>query len=182
MRIEDTDRYVNMAIPNKEVMSIYQNQISSWFRDEVKVQDLSVLYTAMLEGKTVVFQQELARQLRKTISYMDSRENFYHGFLLGIFANLKDYLVKSNREAGNGRYDICVRKHDLNVIPVILELKVAARFKELEQEAENALEQIKDKNYDDTLLEEGYTEVFHYGISFYRKQVCIKLKQTILGI
>ena len=177
IRLEDADRYVTLMIPNTEVRSIYQNQIRNWFRDEVKVQDFSILYSSILEGKTDVFQQELGQQLKKTISYMDNKETFYHGFLLGILANIQEFRVKSNREAGNGRYDICIRNDDLDQTPVIMELKLAKMYKELENEAEIALKQIREKNYDAPLAEDGFSEVIHYGISFFRKQVCIKMEK-----
>lgn len=174
MRMEGVNRYATMAIPNDEVLYIYENTISNWFRNEVKVQNLNLLYSSMFEGNVEVFQEELRKQLQKTISYMDGKEAFYHGFLLGLFANLKEYIVKSNREAGNGRYDICIRNNDLRKIPVILELKIVDKFKEMEQAADKALIQIKEKEYDEVLTEEGYEKALHYGIAFFRKQVVVK--------
>jgi len=174
------DIYLTLAIPNREVNAIYRDKVSGWFRDEVKVQDLSVLYSAMLEQRTDVFGQELRVQLQKTISYMDSEEAFYHGFLLGIMANLDGYRIKSNREAGDGRYDICIYSLDVSKAPVILELKVAEKYKNLEQAADQALAQINDKHYDAGLEEEGYTEVIHYGIAFYKKQVFVKSERKTL--
>ena len=139
------------------------------------------LYSAMLDGKVELFQEELGQQLQNTISFMDSQEAFYHGFLLGILANLKGYKIKSNREAGNGRYDICVRTNDLRQIPMILELKVAKKYRELDANAEAALLQIREKDYDAVLEEEGYEEAVHYGIAFFRKQVRIKMERTRIG-
>lgn len=178
MRMEGVNRYATMAIPNDEVLYIYENTISNWFRNEVKVQNLNLLYSSMFEGNVEVFQEELRKQLQKTISYMDGKEAFYHGFLLGLFANLKEYIVKSNREAGNGRYDICIRNNDLRKIPVILELKIADKFKEMEQAADKALIQIKEKEYDEVLTEEGYEKALHYGIAFFRKQVVVKVERV----
>ncbi|HOO79038.1 MAG TPA: AAA family ATPase, partial [Lachnospiraceae bacterium] len=180
IRQEGVNRYVTMGIPNLEVQSIYENQIINWFRDEIKVQDLSVMYAAMMEGKPDIFEKEIGRQLKKTISYMDNHESFYHGFLLGILANIDEFRVKSNREAGNGRLDICVRNDDLEMTPAILELKVAKKFKELDEEAESALLQITEKGYDAPLEEDGFTEVIHYGISFFRKQVRVRMEREEL--
>lgn len=176
-RMESEDWYVTMAIPNAEVRSIYRNQISNWFRDEVKMQDLSVLYTAMLDGDADMFQQELGKQLQKTISYMDSGESFYHGFLLGILANLGTYRIKSNREAGNGRYDICVYHADETISPVILELKISDTFKGMEAQAQKALQQIEQRRYEKGLAEEGYTQCICYGIAFYKKKCRIVMKR-----
>ena len=175
MRMEGVNRYVTMAIPNNELLYIYENSVENWFREEIEVQDLSVFYRSMLDGKTEEFQQGLAVQLRKSISYMDSKEGFYHGFLLGLMVNLKNYIVKSNREAGDGRYDICIRSRDVSLPPVILELKLAKKIKELDAACDKALEQIETMDYAENLAEDGYTEVICYGIGFFRKQVRVKM-------
>ena len=175
MRMEQDDRYVTLAVPNREVSSIYRNQIVNWFREKIEMQDLSGLYRSMLDGDVEKFQQELAVQLRKSISYMDSEEAFYHGFLLGLMTNLKTYVVRSNREAGDGRYDICIRNHDESIPPVILELKLAKRYKELDAACDEALAQIETLHYTDGLEEDGYTEAICYGIGFFRKRVRVKM-------
>lgn len=181
MRMEGIHRYVTMAVPNAEVLYIYENTITTWFRDEVKAQNLSLLYSAMLEGKADVFQEELNRQLQICISYMDNKEAFYHGFLLGILANLSTYIVRFNREAGAGRYDICVRNQDERIPPVILELKLSATFKGMEGMAQRALEQIEEKQYDAWLSEEGYAQSIRYGIAFFRKRCRVRMDRKELG-
>lgn len=181
IRMEHDDRYVELAIPNREISSIYRNQIINWFQEGVKVQDLTPFYQAMLDGRGAEFQQELTTQLQQTISYMDSQEAFYHGFLLGLMANLKTYVVKSNRKAGDGRYDICIRSRNVSIPPVILELKVAKRYKELDAACDEALEQIKTMRYAEALEEDGYTEVICYGIGFFRKQVRVKVMRWEIG-
>ncbi|MDD3616215.1 MAG: PD-(D/E)XK nuclease domain-containing protein [Lachnospiraceae bacterium] len=112
---------------------------------------------------------------------MDSQEAFYHGFLRGLMANLKTYVVKSNREAGDGRYDICIRSRNVSIPPVILELKVAKRYKELDAACDEALEQIKTMRYAEALEEDGYTEVICYGIGFFRKQARVKVTRREIG-
>lgn len=175
MRMEGDARYITMAVPNREVSSIYRDKISNWFRDEIKVQDLTSLYKAMLNADVEKFQEEIAKQLRRTISYMDGKEAFYHGFLLGLMANLSDYRVKSNREAGEGRFDICVYNLDERIPPVILELKIADKYKELDTNCDKALKQIEEKDYAREWAEDGYTEVICYGVAFFRKRVRIKV-------
>ena len=174
VRMDGRNLMITMAIPNEEVASIYDNTISNWFRDEIKVQDLSELYQAMLHGNAELFQSNLSKYLQKSISYMDSREAFYHGFLLGILGNMSDYLIKSNREAGNGRLDIMVLHPDVTKTPVILELKVSDTFKGLENACDSALMQIEEMKYDSWLPEEGYSDVWHYGVAFFKKQCKIK--------
>ncbi|MDD2979686.1 MAG: AAA family ATPase [Hespellia sp.] len=175
IRMAGVNRYVTMAIPNHELLYIYENTVENWFRDEIQQQDLSVLYDAMLNGRDDVFQQELEKYLQNTISYMDSKEAFYHGFLLGLLANLRKYIVKSNREAGLGRYDICVRSNNVRIPPVVLELKRAKKFKLMNDACDEALEQIEGKKYIEGLEENGYTEVICYGLGFFNKQVRVKM-------
>lgn len=179
--MEGKNQMVEMAIPNDEVGYIYENTIRSWFRDEIAVRDLSVLYQAMLAGDGAVFQEELTKLLRESISYTDSKEAFYHGFLLGVLGNMREHLVKSNREAGDGRYDICIRSLDITQAPVVLELKVSDHFKGLEAGCDQALKQIYDKRYDDVLPEDGYSEVLNYGIAFFRKQCMVKVERKALS-
>lgn len=165
------DLYLTLEIPNREVKSIYRNQIEKWFREEVKSQDLSQMYQAMVEGNVTDFQNAIGEQLQKSISYMDSKEAFYQGFLLGIMANMEGYICRSNRESGHGRYDILVYSHNVSNAPIILELKVSDTFKGMEARSQGALEQIKEKQYYAGLEEEGYTEVLCYGVAFFKKQV-----------
>lgn len=178
-RMEQETQYITMAIPNLEVTYIYKNTITKWFRDEVKLKDLSSMYQAMQSGDASGFQLELSRILQESISYMDTKEAFYHGFMMGVLGNMEDYLVKSNRESGNGRLDIVVRSFDVSKAPVIMELKLSDTFKGLETSCDEALSQIREKGYDSWLPEEGYTEVWNYGISFFRKQCKIKAEHRV---
>ena len=133
------------------------------------------MYAAMLEGEADQFQAELSGLLQESISYMDTQEAFYHGFMMGVLNNLRDYLVKSNRESGNGRLDILVRSHNVSKTPVIMELKVSETHKGMENACDTAMQQIEEKKYDSSLPEEGYTDVLLYGIAFFRKQCRIKV-------
>ena len=175
LRMEGVHQYITMAIPNNELLYIYENSVMGWFKDQVKVQNLTGMYEALLSGDADTFAEELATQLQKTISYMYGKEAFYHGFLLGILGNLKGYLVKSNREAGDGRYDICVRSHNVSKTPVIIELKISESFKKMDDRASEAVEQIRKMSYAGDLEEEGYTEVLYCGIGFFRKQLRVKM-------
>ena len=175
MQMEGRNRYIIMAIPNEELLYIYENTIENWFREEIRQTDLSNLYDSMLKGNAESFEQELGKQLRKTISYMDSSEGFYHGFLLGLMANLHDYAIQSNRESGDGRYDICIYSSDIHLPPILIEIKRAKRFRELEDACKKALDQIEKKRYAEELAEEGYSEVICYGIGSFKKQVKIQI-------
>ncbi len=102
-------------------------------------------------------------------------ENFYHGFLAGILSQSQDYLVKSNRESGNGRSDIMLRSPSLRGRAFVLELQVSDSIDDLETDAEEALQQVYDKKYMEELRTEGYRKIGCYGISFYRKDCEVRL-------
>ncbi len=167
--------FLQVRIPNTEVKTIYQNTILGWLRNRIEKQDFRDLYRAMEEGNAEKMTEILNGQLFPTISFYDSAENFYHGFLAGILSQSQDYLVKSNRETGNGRSDIYVRSPSLRGRAFVLELKVSDSIDDLEADAEEALKQIYDKRYMDELRAEGYRKIGCYGISFYRKDCEVRL-------
>lgn len=173
---EDNEIVVGLTIPNEEIRIIYKNTILNWFDTNVKSRDLTKMYDAMLTGDTEAFENELVELLTESISFYDAYENFYHGFLLGTLVNMKRYIIKSNRESGKGRSDIVIRYPNRRGAAVILELKVAKNIRELEKKCDEALKQIEDKEYDKSLLEEGYTNILKYGITFYKKDCMIKSK------
>ncbi|NFS30439.1 AAA family ATPase, partial [Clostridium botulinum] len=174
---EEDNHYITLKIPNKEVKYIFKNKILKWFHDKVKVKDLSKMYSAIFSKDVETFQKELNAMLRQTISFNDAYENFYHGFTLGVLANMHDFLVKSNREAGDGRSDIFIKSLSIFEPCVILELKVCDKPKDIFKKCDEALAQIDAKNYEEELKEEGYENIIKYGISFYRKDCVIKVKE-----
>lgn len=89
--------------------------------------------------------------------------------MVGILLNMKDYIIKSNRESGDGKKDIFITNPEED-IAVIIELKVADRLKDLDSKCKEALKQIDNKNYDIELIEEGYEKIIKYGISFFKKK------------
>ena len=113
--------------------------------------------------------------LKDTISYFDSKEEFYHGFLAAVMSTMGDYSTKSNRESGNGRGDIFMRPVSIRQTAVVIEVKIADKAKDLPKECDKALAQIEEKKYDDELVRAGYTNIIKYGIAFYRKDCEIKL-------
>ena len=177
----DSSTFLQLRIPNTEVKTIYRNTILGWFRKRIEKQDFRDLYRAMEDGDAEKMGEILNGQLFSTISFYDSTEekhsaeNFYHGFLAGILSQSQDYLVKSNRESGNGRSDICVRSPSLRGKAFVLEVKVSDSIHDLENDAEKALRQVYDKKYMDELQTEGYRKIGCYGISFYRKDCEVRL-------
>ncbi len=161
--------WLKVRIPNVEVKTVYKNSILSWFQERLKIYNFHDLYRAMEEGDTAKMQEILGEQLLSTISFYDSAENFYHGFLAGILGQSEKYLVKSNRESGNGRSDLIVKSPSVRGKAFIFELKVSGHIDDLERDARKAVVQIEEKGYEDELWLEGYRNIRCYGVSFYRK-------------
>lgn len=113
----------------------------------------------------------------ETISFNDAYENFYHGFVAGILSGMKNYRIKSNREGGKGRSDLFIQPLTRRKAAFVIEFKIADKFEQLEQKAEEALQQIADRRYVEELRMDGYQNVIQYGISFFRKDCLIKIKE-----
>ncbi|AGF55773.1 hypothetical protein B0P06_000109 [Clostridium saccharoperbutylacetonicum] len=176
-RLEDDTRYLEIAIPNKEIKYIFREKVLKWFNAKIKAEDLSKVYTSVLKGDVETFQSEINRLLRKTISFNDAYENFYHGFVVGVLSGIDGYIVKSNRESGDGRSDIYIRPLSIFQRAVIIEIKVCDKPKDLFTKCDKALEQIEEMKYEEELNEEGYEDIIKYGMAFYRKDCLIKVKE-----
>ena len=175
-RISETNqKYLTLEIPNEEVKYIFRRKVLRWFEDKIKVKDLSNLYTAIINGEVETFEFELGRLLMETISFNDYYENFYHGFVVGVLANMHDYIIKSNREGGTGRSDLFIKSVSKRGVAIVIEFKIAKNIDDLEKRAEDALKQIEEKGYDMELRSEGYKNIKKYGISFYEKDCYVKL-------
>ncbi len=166
---KESSIFLRVRIPNTEVKAIYETTVLNWMKDTIKKEDFHDLYHAMEDGDARKMADILNGQLFCTISFYDSAENFYHGFLAGILSQSENYLVKSNRESGNGRSDIMVKSPSLRGRSFILELKVSDSIDDLEDDAKKALQQIYDKKYMEELRREGYRKIDCYGVSFFRK-------------
>jgi hypothetical protein len=169
-------KYIELKIPNEEVKYIFRTKVLKWFDAEIKMKDFTEMYNAMINKDAETFEEEIASVLLETISFNDAYENFYHGFMTGILSNMKGYLVKSNRESGNGRSDIFIRAVSRRGVAVILELKIAKTFDDLEKMADKALKQIEEKKYELELKSDGYKKIIKYGISFFKKDCLVKIR------
>lgn len=178
-RMEEENVILTLEIPNREIRYLFRTTIQTWFDEKIKLADVSLLFQGILSGNAALIQQELSPLLINSISYMDNYENFYHGFLLGILMNLEGYKVSSNKEAGHGRYDISIESRDGLKTPVILEFKVAGKRPILQEKAEEALKQIREKKYDAPFIEEGYQSCIHIGISFYQKMCRVETEEYV---
>lgn len=180
----EMDGIYRLIIPNKEVREVFVLQISEWFNRVVANDRASTekINRGFLEGKTEDIQQELTHFLGESISVLDTKarneekEIFYHGILIGILKNNVNWAVRSNRESGDGYADILIKPKNPDT-GIVIELKYARSFKELDQACERALEQIKDRRYDEALREDGRNEVLAYGIAFWKKRCKVRAER-----
>ena len=166
-----------LMIPNKEVREVFIDQIQQWF-DQTIVNDedrMSSFYQSFAQGKAKDVQDQLTSILAETISILDTKarneekENFYHGMMLGLLRNRRNWIVRSNVESGEGFVDILIKPEDPDE-GILIELKYSKTFDGLEKACERAMEQIKDRRYDEALREEGRIHILAYGIAFCKKR------------
>lgn len=164
---EDEDDYTSLVIPNREVREIFIEKIQKWFAEKVVTQKNSMekLCRALESGDAEQVETMLNEQLRGTISYYDSYEGFYHGFLLGLLKGKSDWTILSNREAGMGRSDIQI-ENATGELGMIIETKRAKSRNDMEAQCDAALKQILEREYAEPLIDDGANEVWSYGIAF----------------
>ena len=179
VKVPDSESYAyKLVIPNKEVREVFILQIQEWFKAVVTKDDdtMKLLSKAILDKD----EKQIARQLNivmgRMISILDTKapddmkENFYHGLLLGLLRGSNpDWLIKSNRESGDGFSDILIMPEDPDA-GIVIEVKYAKEMKELDAACETAMAQIKNKRYDEALRDEGRCDILAYGIAFCRKR------------
>ncbi len=166
--------YAEMAIPNKEIKTIYINTIMQWFDERIKTVSRKDLFEAMINGDVKTFNDILSEWFYNSISYHDTKENYYHGFLSGVLSGYKGFKLKSNRETGNGRSDIIIFDNIRYEKGIVIEIKKADTPRELNQKCDEALKQIDDMNYDAELVEMGIEDIVKYGIAFHNKACRVK--------
>lgn len=162
-----------LQIPNAEIREIFQTTIKKWFDDSARVWNRKSLFDAVWSGNTEVMTEEMNKLLRRTISYHDYKEDYYHVFLAGIFAGA-GYIVESNKEHGEGRSDVVVYD-PVESRAAVFEAKYSKALKDMETSCEEALMQI-DKQMYAREYEDDYDHIFCYGISFFKKRCLVKTK------
>ena len=167
------DGTVALMIPNAEIKEIFETTVIKWFDDSTKKCDRSTLFDAVWNGDSGNLTKEMNVLLRRTISYHDYKEDFYHAFLAGIFTGA-GYMVDSNKEHGEGRSDVVVYD-PINGRVAIFEAKYTKSLDKLESACDAALQQIDDRMYAEE-YEDDYDQIFCYGISFFKKRCMVKKK------
>ncbi len=166
--------YLALSIPNREIKEIFEATIGKWFQESAQKWERKLLFSAVWKGDARILTEEMSKLLRRTISYYDYREDFYHAFFAGIFAGA-GYVVESNREHGEGRGAIVVQDYGGDRVAVF-EVKYAKSQNDLERSCEEAVAQIDSRMYGEE-FQDDYSKVFCYGISFYKKRCFIQLKE-----
>lgn len=162
-----------LMIPNEEIREIFETTIIKWFDDTAKGWNRSRLFNAVWTGDADAVAEEMTKLLRKTISYHDYREDFYHAFLTGIFAGA-GYAVDSNKEHGEGRSDVVIYD-EVNSRVAIFEAKYSKNAERLLSECDHAIDQINDRMYAEEYADD-YDEILCYGIAFFKKRCVVKKK------
>ena len=170
---EVPDGMVALMIPNAEIREIFETTVIRWFDDSTKKWNRTALFDSVWRGDSDGITKEMNALLRRTISYHDYREDFYHAFLAGIFTGA-GYMVDSNKEHGEGRSDVVVYD-PVNARVAIFEAKYTKTLENLERECDMALQQIDDRMYA-AEYEDDYDQILCYGISFFRKRCMVKKK------
>ena len=168
-----------LIIPNREVREVFRLQINEWFKKSIfsNTERLTAFWKAFEEGDTVGIEQYLNRILSNSISVFDTKarkeekESSYHNLLVGILTGNADWLVKSNVEAGEGFADIIVETDDPDA-GIVVELKYTKSFDELKAACQKALDQIRDRRYQEYLLNDDRKNIRLYGIAFCKKRCC----------
>ena len=166
-----------LLIPNKEVREVYIIQIQEWFENTVlnDTKPVKKLLKAFEDGDAKQIEKDLTKILGTTISILDTKarkeekEIFYHGILLGLLRCESEWLIQSNIESGDGFVDILVEPEDPDA-GIIMELKYAQNFQDLEKACNKAMNQIHDRRYDERLRNEGRNDILAYGIAFCKKK------------
>lgn len=179
VKLADSESYAyKLVIPNKEVREVFVLQIQEWFKAVVANDNdtMKLLSKAILDKDETIFARQLNIVMGRMISILDTKapddmkENFYHGLLLGLLRGSNpDWLIRSNRESGDGFSDILIKPENPD-LGIVIEVKYAKEFKGLDAACDAAMAQIKQKRYDETLRDEGRCDILAYGIAFCRKR------------
>ncbi len=163
-----------LVIPNEEVREIFETTIKKWFEESAQKWDRNLLFASVWSGEEEELTLQMTRLLRKTISYYDYKEDFYHAFFAGIFAGA-GYVVESNKEHGEGRSDITVQDY-AGDRAAVFEVKYSKSAEDLRKDCEEAVFQIDDRMYAEE-FQDDYARVVCYGVSFYKKRCLVRLKK-----
>jgi len=183
---EQNGDLTELVIPNREVRWIFVEQIQEWFKEETQndIGKLKRFCKAFPENDVSAIEEGFNAYLGKTISIRDTngkkdmKENFYHGILLGLFGLMDGWVVRSNAKLGEGYSDIIV-KIEAKEIGIVIELKYAENAA-FDTGCKKAMQQIRDRNYEETLVRDGMKTIYRYGIACYQKRCKVISEKNIV--
>lgn len=173
------DFMCEVALPNKEISLVYRKEILQKLENLIPQATAIAVEEAIFSGNGEKLRDIISNFLIQSVSAFDTAgENFYHGFMLGVCALFGNSYVTSNRESGDGRYDIALSPKVSNLPGIIIELKAEKNCNEneLQELAKTALKQINDKKYDTELKSKGVKTIYKYGVAFSGKHVAVEAK------
>lgn len=168
------DYMCEVSLPNKEIAFVYNKEILLQLEDMIPQSTVAYIQEALYSGDSLKLQKYIKTLLMQSASSFDvAGENFYHGLMLGLCAMFNEAYLTSNRESGDGRYDIQLMPKRDNLPGILIELKAAKYIgqDELKRLSEAALKQIDDKQYDTEMLTKGVKKIYKYGVAFSGKNV-----------
>lgn len=171
-----------VSIPNREIAAVYKSEILSHFLQTGAITRTTAnkIAESLYANDYKKLQSAIGEYMDKSISFFDGgAEGFYHGLMLGLIALMDNqYKIKSNRESGDGRFDVCLIPREKRYPGIILELKWEAKLSETELDkwANKALDQIDELRYDAEMKEDGIADILKFGIAFSGKKVSVKTK------
>lgn len=171
------DFMCEVALPNKEISLVYRKEILQKLENLIPQATAIAVEEAIFSGNDEKLRDIISNFLIQSVSAFDAAgENFYHGFMLGVCALFGNSYVTSNRESGDGRYDIALSPKVSNLPGIIIELKAEKNCNEneLQELAKTALKQINDKKYDTELKLKGVKTIYKYGVAFSGKHVAVE--------
>ena len=171
------DFMCEVALPNKEISLVYRKEILQKLEKLIPQATAIAVEEAIFSGNGEKLRDIISNFLIQSVSAFDAAgENFYHGFMLGVCALFGNSYVTSNRESGDGRYDIALSPKVSNLPGIIIELKAEKNCNEneLQELAKTALKQINDKKYDTELKSKGVKTIYKYGVAFSGKHVAVE--------
>jgi hypothetical protein len=174
----DGEFHCSLQTPNQEVAALYRSVIREWFNAPLGASEYRAFLENLTTGQLDKFLKKLKQFLKESSSFFDVKgqhpEKFYHGFVLGLIVSLADtHTVQSNKESGDGRYDVMLIPKDTTQLGLILEFKVAEEGDALDETAEQALRQIGECGYETELRQKNIQRILKVGLAFRAKEVAI---------
>lgn len=167
------DFMCEVALPNREISLVYNKEILQRLENLIPKSTAISIQEAIFSGDNARLKAQIQTLLMQSVSSFDTAgENFYHGFMLGLCALMSGAFLTSNRESGDGRYDIQLKPTTKRLPGILIELKAEKDLddEKLKRLSETALQQINDKKYDAELTASGVNTIYKYGVAFSGKK------------